>query len=114
MMTTEHFRHINTPTVLCVAKGPLGNTFNVVLIPAGDTSRSAKYPTKQVTVEFYDTRYSHTGYGQFVSGYWLSTFLPDWPSGGLDLMGNVPAWKVSAEGMAAIWCALEALAHDFA
>ena len=53
-------------------------------------------------VEFYDTRYSFTPYGQFVSRYYVDTLKHDrnalerW---GLDLDGGVPDWKVSPDAM---------------
>jgi hypothetical protein len=48
-------------------------------------------------VEFYDTRYPHTRFGQFVSRYNLDTILES--SGGLDLMGYEPSWKIDAAAM---------------
>lgn len=53
-------------------------------------------------VEFYDTRYSHTPLGQFVSRYYLSTLLDREADTGLNLDGGVPSWSVSAEAMNAI------------
>jgi hypothetical protein len=52
-------------------------------------------------VEFYDTEYRHTKYGQFVSRYYLSTLLKDagWQNRGLDLQGDIPKWKIDAETM---------------
>lgn len=54
-------------------------------------------------VEFYDTRYPHTEYGQFVSRYYVSTLLSDKGNGpkntGLCLDGGVPSWTVSAKDM---------------
>lgn len=44
-------------------------------------------------VEFYDTRYGHTDFGQFVTRYYLSTIMQH--SGGLCLDGAVPDWQVS-------------------
>lgn len=43
-------------------------------------------------VEFYDTRYKHTDFGQFVSRYYLSTLLKS--ENGLCLQGDVPSWSV--------------------
>lgn len=59
-------------------------------------------------VEFYDTRYPHTEFGQFVSRYYLSTTL-EGDNTGLCLYGGVPEWTVSAEDMAAVraWLKLE-------
>jgi len=55
-------------------------------------------------VEFYDSRYPHTEFGQFVSRYYVETILGEdkWGSGegGLCLDGgNADSWTVSAEDM---------------
>lgn len=52
-------------------------------------------------VEFYDARYPHTTYGQFVSRYYYST-LTQGPNMGLDLQGDVPSWKVDRATMGRI------------
>lgn len=52
-------------------------------------------------VEFYDTHYMHTEFGQFVNRYYASTLL-ERDTGGLCLDGGVPAWAVSAEDMATV------------
>lgn len=59
-------------------------------------------------VEFYDSRYPHTEFGQFVSRYNANTLL-EGDNTGLYLYGNEPAWTVSAEDMAAVrvWLELE-------
>lgn len=59
-------------------------------------------------IEFYDADYAdHPGFinnnggyrwGQFVSRYYLSTFLEEITSG-LDLDGGIPKWKLSAESV---------------
>lgn len=43
-------------------------------------------------VEFYDTRHEHTGLGQFVTRYYLSTLLKS--EGGLNLDGRISDWSV--------------------
>jgi hypothetical protein len=48
-------------------------------------------------VEFYDSRYPHTEYGQFVSRYYVSTLIDH--NCDLTLDGGVPEWSVSANGM---------------
>lgn len=54
-------------------------------------------------VEFYDTRYPHTPFGQFVSRYYVETILgtDGYGSGmgGLDLMGYEASWKLDAVSM---------------
>jgi hypothetical protein len=49
-------------------------------------------------VEFYDRRYPHTDYGQFVARYDMATFMGHGECG-LDLHGGIPEWKVTAEGI---------------
>ena len=51
-------------------------------------------------VKFYDARYEHTIYGQFVSSYYVSTILEG--DDGLCLDGGVPDWKISAAAMSRI------------
>ena len=58
-------------------------------------------------VEFYDARYPHTDFGQFVSRYYVSTILGTdgygRAEGGLCLDGgNANEWTVSAEDMATV------------
>lgn len=53
-------------------------------------------------VEFYDARYPHTEYGQFVSRYYLSTLLDD-PVWGLDLDGGVEDWTVDGDTMSTVY-----------
>ena len=43
-------------------------------------------------VEFYDTRYEHTDFGQFVSRYLIATLLGG--DGGLNLDGCEPEWTI--------------------
>ena len=55
-------------------------------------------------VEFYDSKYPHTQYGQFVSRYYVSTILSDDGKKGLGETGlclnaGVPAWHVSPDDM---------------
>lgn len=52
-------------------------------------------------VEFYDSRYPHTEFGQFVSCYYVSTILES-DDRGLCLDGGVPDWSISAKDMAVI------------
>jgi hypothetical protein len=84
-------------TLVATVPGTLpGVSFNVVR----NTSEG-----KDV-VEFYDTRFPHTPFGQFVSSYYLKTIKGC--NGGLDLSGGIPDWKVSAAGMATALAALTA------
>ena len=77
--------------------------FNVRIVNPGDKYGLNFCLTHEGTkpmVEFYDSRYPHTQYGQFVSRYYLDTLLDGstYPNG-LCLHGGVPAWVVSADGM---------------
>jgi len=83
--------------------------WNVRIVNTGDTYGRAMCLTndKAPMVEFYDVRYLHTQYGQFVSRYYISTILSQDSRGGeysngLCLDGRVPAWHVSAEDMAQV------------
>lgn len=55
------------------------------------------------TIEFYDSDYPHTAYGQFTGGgYYLETLLSDEDllrQRGLDLNGGVPKWKLGPRAM---------------
>lgn len=54
-------------------------------------------------VEFYDARYMHTTYGQFVSRYNMTTILfSNNDAYGLDLYGGESDWKIDAKTMTKI------------
>jgi hypothetical protein len=74
--------------------------FNVRIVNKGDKYglNDCLVNDKAPMVEFYDTRYPHTQYGQFVSRYYVDTIL-DGSDCGLCLDGGVPSWTVSAEDM---------------
>lgn len=81
-----------------------GVRFNVRILRAGDAyGVTGMLTADREMVEFYDTRYPHTQYGQFVSRYYVSTILGRDTygngKGGLDLMGYEPAWKIDAAAM---------------
>ena len=69
-------------------------TFNVVL---------SKDKKDQNLVSFYDTRYNHTQYGQFVGRYYATTLLglDGYGSGikdkGLNLHGGIDDWFINAD-----------------
>lgn len=51
-------------------------------------------------VEFYDARYMHTTYGQFVNRYRMTTILfSNNDAYGLDLYGGEADWKIDAKTM---------------
>ena len=72
-------------------------TFSVVL---------SKDKKDQNLVSFYDTRYNHTQYGQFVGRYYANTLLglDGWSSRGssirdrgLNLHGGIDDWSINAD-----------------
>ena len=72
-------------------------TFSVVL---------SKDKKDQNLVSFYDTRYDHTQYGQFVGRYYANTLLglDGWSSRcssirdrGLNLHGGIDDWSINAD-----------------
>lgn len=50
------------------------------------------------SIRFYDGRYMHTEYGQFVSEYHIDTIL-NHGNYGLNLDFGIPEWSISFEGM---------------
>lgn len=78
--------------------------FNVRIVNTGDKygrDFCLTHTKDEPLVEFYDTRYPHTQFGQFVSRYYIDTLL-ERDTGGLCLDGGVPSWTVSAEDMATV------------
>lgn len=76
-------------------------TWAVRLVQRGDAyglHDQLTHDKDEPLVEFFDTRYAHTPLGQFVSRYYLGTLLSC--EDGINLDGGVPAWSVSAAGMA--------------
>tara|TARA_R110001583_G_scaffold131515_1_gene283272 strand:- start:182 stop:499 length:318 start_codon:yes stop_codon:yes gene_type:complete len=73
--------------------------FNVVL----SESENKEDNTTKMLVSFYDTRYDHTQYGQFIGRYYASTLLglDGYGSGikdrGLNLHGGIDDWSINAE-----------------
>ena len=81
--------------------------FNVRVVNKGDKygrDFCLTHDEDKPLVEFYDSRYPHTEFGQFVSRYYVSTILGEdkWgrAEGGLCLDGgNADSWTVSARHM---------------
>jgi hypothetical protein len=81
--------------------------FNVRVVNQGDKygrDFCLTHDEQKPLVEFYDSRYPHTEFGQFVSRYYVETILGEdgWgrAEGGLCLDGgNADSWSVSAEDM---------------
>jgi len=73
--------------------------FNVVLSERENEDDN----TTKMLVSFYDTRYNHTQYGQFIGRYYASTLLglDGYGSGikdrGLNLHGGVDDWFINAD-----------------
>lgn len=76
--------------------------FNTKIIPTGGAYGRNDCLTNDGAplIEFYDPRYQHTPFGQFVSRYSVSTILGH--TGGLCLAGGVPDWYVNANDMVEI------------
>lgn len=76
-----------------------GLTFRVLYLPDG-TSPNFPHMTShgEPIVEFYDLRYQHTPDGQFITRYYLSTLMVNWPPG-LDLDAGIEFWTVDALSM---------------
>lgn len=77
-----------------------GVPFLVRVIREGDRygmSMGLVYGEPMPAVEFYDTRYMHGVFGQFVSRYYADTILAG--DSGLDLEASVPDWKIDADSM---------------
>ncbi len=88
--------------------------FNVRLVSKGDRyglDWCRTHDKDEPLVEFYDARYPHTEFGQFVSRYCLSTML-ERDDAGLCLDGGVPEWSISADDMAAVRAWLGPLVGD--
>ena len=81
--------------------------FNVRVVNKGDKygrEFCLTHDEQKPLVEFYDSRYPHTEFGQFVSRYYKETLLGEdkWgrAEGGLCLDGgNANEWTVSSEDM---------------
>ena len=82
-----------------------GQPWTIRVIDIGDKygrEDCLTYDAKEPVVEFYDADHPHTidapsgtVLGQFVSRYYISTIC-DGSTGGLDLMGYEPKWKINA------------------
>lgn len=58
------------------------------------------YQGDRFGVEFFDTRYPHTEFGQFTGGrYYLDTLVDGGNTGGLCLDGGTPAWSIDKAAM---------------
>lgn len=62
-------------------------------------------------VEFYDARYPHTDFGQFVSRYNLDTFIAAHPDG-INLYGGEPEWILTTHKYARTKAWLERITRE--
>ena len=94
--------------MITVTSAVSGVRFNVRIIRTGDRygmnnmltvgeGASLRLEGPGPMVEFYDSRYPHTEFGQFVSRYGVSTILGGHT--GLNLMGGVADWQIDGAAM---------------
>lgn len=94
--------------LVSVTSAVSGVRFNVRLLQTGDhyglndvlvvgEGDSLRLEGPGPFVEFYDSRYPHTSFGQFVSRYGVSTILEG--KTGLNLMGGVADWQIDGAAM---------------
>lgn len=81
-----------------------GRIWAVNIVKKGDKygrDNCLTHDKEEPLIEFYDCRYEHTDYGQFVSRYNLSTLLEHHqaPSMGLCLDGGIPDWSINGKAM---------------
>lgn len=95
---------INGTRVLTTAGSEHFAPMTVRVLLHGDRygrDESLRHEGDEPLIEFYDARYRHTPYGQFVSRYYASSIAEGsrngWEHSGLDLQGDVPSWKLTAE-----------------
>jgi hypothetical protein len=86
--------------------------FNVRIVRKGEgygLDSRLTHDKEEPFVEFYDKRYPHTEYGQFISRYYVSTIL-EYDNQGLCLDGGIPEWSISARDMGVVrsWLAAQA------
>lgn len=78
-----------------------GTKFNVRLVNKGDKygfRNNATHTEDEPLVEFYDARYQHTEFGQFISRYNASTIIAC-RFNALRLDGGIPEWTVDREAL---------------
>lgn len=81
-----------------LGKNSNGVPFNSRIVKKGEKyglDFCLTYDENEPLVEFYDARYPHTEFGQFVSRYYYSTLSKD-PGRGINLDGGVDDWFVDA------------------
>lgn len=91
-----------------------GIPFVVRLVCKGDNygrENGLTHTEDKPLVEFYDARYSHTQFGQFISRYYADTLTLQHGPNALDLYGGSPDWQIDAAGMQEVftWLKLKEL-----
>jgi hypothetical protein len=93
---------MSKPRQVCQQTAENGVTFTVTVVFPGDSYglHFCLVNEKETMIEFYDSRYPHTEFGQFVARYYLSTLMHDrhWDRG-LCLHGGVPGWEIDGSTM---------------
>ena len=84
----------------------VGVQFNVTLEEKNEKyyemfPHAKQYALDELVVGFYDDRYfkDHNELGQFVSSYYISTFLEVDDNYGLDLDGGSDSWSISGKNI---------------
>lgn len=101
MDTTSKEPSLNTKTVVAAN----GGTFCARLLFKGGSyglGFQLIHGEDAPILEFYDVKHPHTPYGQFITRYYVHTLLDHAASVGLDMMGDVPGWKLDAESLALV------------
>jgi hypothetical protein len=77
-------------------------TFCARLVFKGDRyglESGLTYDKDEPLLEFYDMKYPHTPYGQFVSRYYVQTLFESNSQFGINLDGGVPRWSLDATAL---------------
>lgn len=98
-----------------------GQPWTIRIVEEGDKyglDDCLTYDSKEPVIEFYDADHPHSAdvassviLGQFVSRYYIST-IADGGTGGLDLMGYEPKWKITSLMMSNVRDYLKAFAKE--
>ena len=82
--------------VLRLYEAANGVRFNMRVIRDGDNYGREDCLTHEgkPMIEFYDERYPHTEFGQFVSRYYVKTLATIPPNTGLNLDDGIPDWTI--------------------
>lgn len=90
-----------TPNTFSVVNSSTGIKWNCRILNRGDKyglNYCLTHNIDKPLVEFYDSRFPHTEYGQFVCRYWVETILES-ANDGLILDFGIPNWQIDADQM---------------